>query len=54
MISPKAVDTGNAGWNHVRCLCQQLILVARTIGNFHVTVEQEPWCHQNARSVIFY
>jgi len=51
---PKLVDTGNADGNHIRCLGQQLILIGGAIDNFHVTVEQKQWRHQNATTVIFH
>jgi hypothetical protein len=39
MIPPKLVNTGHADRDHIRCICQQLILIGRTIGNYHVTIE---------------
>ena len=41
MLSPKLVDTGNAGRDHVRCFCQQLILIGCVVGNLDVAIEQE-------------
>jgi hypothetical protein len=46
------MNAGDAGRNHVGCLCQQLILIGRTITQLHVAVEREQWGQQNACTVI--
>src|SRR5690242_15179940 len=39
IVSPKLVDACNAGWDHIRCLCQQFILIGCAVSNLNVTVE---------------